>query len=160
MGYIGCLVDIEEQKQREDQLQYQATILNRVSDIIVTLNSEFQVTSLNDAAKHVYGLTEEEALGRRMSELVSFRFYRSSLQECISQLMVRGFWSGEVSITVHGEEKYFLHKIERFYDERHRDQGYISYGTDITERKKWKNSLFPASSSTVPSSRIPWTAPC
>ena len=64
LGYIGSVVDINDQKLREDQLQYQATILENVSDIIVSSELNGCIKSWNKAAEEFYGISEKEAIGR------------------------------------------------------------------------------------------------
>ena len=66
IGYIGSVVDIEDQKQKEHQLHYNAIILENVSDVIISTSLDFKVISLNASAEFYFGITESEVIDKRM----------------------------------------------------------------------------------------------
>jgi PAS domain-containing protein len=56
--------DITKRKQAEEQLLYQANLLQNVSDAIVATDRHFIITGWNPAAENIYGWSPEEAIGR------------------------------------------------------------------------------------------------
>ncbi|HEU4470170.1 MAG TPA: PAS domain S-box protein [Flavisolibacter sp.] len=135
VGYIGSAVDIQDQKEKEEQLHYQAMVLENVSDILVTTDLDFRVTTFNKTAEEHYGIAEADALGKRMSQMMDFRFAGSSLDAVIADLRSIGIWKGEVSVEINGQTKHYLHSIKYIFDENHNKIGFLSSGKDITERK-------------------------
>lgn len=122
--------------QQLEQLLYQATILENVSDIIVTTDLEFKVKTWNKTAAQYYDTAEEEAIGKKMSELVQFTFYGTSVEESFDHLKANGMWKGEVSIKNRkGETKYFFQTVKYVHDRNGNKIGFLAIGRDITEKK-------------------------
>ena len=135
IGYIGSVVDIEDQKQTENQLRYNATILGNVSDIIVTTDLEYKVRSWNPSAEHYYGIPAAQAMGERMSELMQFQFTDVSLTAILKDLDEKGEWRGSLSyVNRKGEERHFLHTVKGIYNEEKQKIGYLAVARDVTER--------------------------
>ncbi|MGZ3888520.1 MAG: PAS domain S-box protein [Flavisolibacter sp.] len=137
IGYIGSVVDIEDQKQTEERLRYQATLMENVSDIIITSDLDFRITGWNKAAEDYYGIAQEAVMGRRMNEIAPFQLQDTAIESCISEAMRNGVWNGELSAIIKkGEQRYFLYRVRRI-----EGLGYLSVGRDITERKKMEKKL-------------------
>ena len=47
--------DISSQKQGEEALRYQATLLKNVSDAVITTDLDFKIQSWNSVAESLYG---------------------------------------------------------------------------------------------------------
>ncbi|HEX6333811.1 MAG TPA: PAS domain S-box protein [Flavisolibacter sp.] len=142
VGYIGSLVDIEDQKQKEKQLLYQATILENVSDIIITTDLGFRIRNWNKVAEKVYNLNEQEAMGRLMNEIIQFEYSGTTLEQALVDLHRDGIWKGEVRFTDDkGKERYFLHTVKYICDEAGHNIGFLDVGRDITDRKKIEQKL-------------------
>lgn len=142
VGYIGSIVDIEDQKRKEEQLHYQAIVLENVSDIIVTTDLDFKVIGWNKIAEHYYGISEADAIGKPISNLVEFTFYGTTAEQSLAELKANGIWKGEVSIVnKKGETEYFLHTVKYVYDQQNSRIGFIAMGRNITDRKKIEEQL-------------------
>jgi PAS domain S-box-containing protein len=142
VGFIGSVIDIDDQKKTEQQLRFQATILENISDIVTSVDLEFNIIGTNKAGEEAYGYTNEEMRGGKMSNFIQFTFYNSSLQECAETLRTKGYWEGEVSfVKKDGTECYFLHSVKELFDEQNRKIGYLSIGKDITERRKMEQAI-------------------
>jgi PAS domain S-box-containing protein len=142
IGYVGSIIDIEDEKQKHEQLAYQATILENVSDIVVTTDINFKVKIWNKIAEEYYGIPEKDAIGKRIGELVQFTFYGTSAEEAFKELNEKGIWKGEVSLTnKQGETKHFFHTVKFVYDEAGSRIGHLAIGRDITEKKLAEKKL-------------------
>ena len=141
IGYIGTLVDIEDEKQKQEQLLYQATILENVSDIIITTDLDFKIKSLNKVAEASYHLKETEAKGKRLDQLVDFTFYRTTLNHAVFNLKINGIWEGEVSIQKNGQAVYFLYSVKYVYDDKKNKIGFLFTGKDVTGKKAAEEKL-------------------
>ncbi len=142
VGYIGTVVDIEDEKQKQEQLRYQATILENVSDIVVTTDLDFIIMEWNKTAEKYYERSAEEAIGRKAGELLQFNYAHTNMEEAFRELLDKGFWEGEVSrVNKAGETLYFLHTVKYLHDVHGSHIGYLAVGRDITERKKIEEQL-------------------
>ncbi|HVE60469.1 MAG TPA: PAS domain S-box protein, partial [Chitinophagaceae bacterium] len=142
VGYIGSVVDINDQKLKEDQLQYQATILENVSDIIVSSELNGTIKSWNKAAEEFYGITEHQAIGRMVTELVKIDYQTITREKALEQLFNNGIWKGEVAYrNKQGEVKYLLNTISLVINKDSERIGVLTVGRDITERKQAEEKL-------------------
>jgi PAS domain S-box-containing protein len=136
IGYAGSVMDIEDEKQKHEQLLYHSTILENVSDIIVTTDLDYNIKSWNQTAEELYGIPSEEALGQRIDNLLNYRFYDTTLEQVVIELNEKGSWKGEVLVVNRkGETRHFFHTAKFIYNEQGDRMGYLSIGRDITEKK-------------------------
>jgi PAS domain S-box-containing protein len=142
IGYIGSVVDIHDQKLKEEQLRHQAEILENVSDIIVTTDLAFRVESWNNVAESYYGISAREAIGRTMPELVLFEYQDIDQHSAFRELRDKGIWQGEVSVTnKEGVKHYFLQTVKFVSNADGQKTGIVAVGRDITARKKAEERL-------------------
>jgi PAS domain S-box-containing protein len=136
IGYAGSVVDIEDEKQKHEQLSYQSTILENVSDIVVTTDIDYKVKIWNTIAEEYYAIPEKEAIGQPIGDLLKFTFYETTSSLALAELNQKGIWKGEVSIVNRrGETKHFFHTVKCVYNEAGNKIGYLAMGRDITEKK-------------------------
>jgi PAS domain S-box-containing protein len=136
VGYIGSLIDIDEQKTKRDQLRYQATILENVSDIIVSSTLDGTIKSWNKAAEQFYGITEQESIGRLVTEVVQLDYLSTTREKALTQLFETGFWKGEVAhCNQNGEVKYLLNTLSLLVNHHNERVGVLTVGRDITDHK-------------------------
>ena len=101
-----------------DSPHLQKLILENVSDIIITTDLNFIVQSWNHIAERFYGISEAEAIGKKMNELVSFTYHGTSVQQAFEDLVTNKIWQGEVSYTnKNGETFFFLQTVKYALDE-------------------------------------------
>lgn len=142
IGYAGSVVDIEEEEQKHEQLRYQSTILENVSDIIVTTDLDFKIKIWNKIAEEYYAISKEEAIGQGVDELLHFTFYGTTFQESLDELKEKGIWKGEISIVNRrNETKHFFQTVKLVYNEAGNKIGYLAVGRDITEKKLAEEKL-------------------
>ncbi len=142
VGYIGSIIDITDSKKREEQLQYQALVLQSVQDIVLTTDMNFMVSSWNKTAENVYGRTEAEALGRYMLDLIDFDFIDTHIDAVRQELFEKGIWKGEVILkNNNGENRYLLFTVSFVKNNEGQKTGTMAVGHDITERKKAAQKL-------------------
>jgi PAS domain S-box-containing protein len=136
------VVDINDQKVREDQLRYQANVLENVLDIIVTTDLNFIVKSWNKIAESEYEIAQEYAVGKRFLELIDFKFLNDTKENSIEKLETEGIWKGEVVYkNKQGQSKYFVHTVTYFYNELGEKIGIMAVGRDFTDRKLAEENL-------------------
>jgi PAS domain S-box-containing protein len=141
VGYIGSVVDIEEQKQTEEKLRYQATVLENVSDIIITTDNNYIIKAWNKAAEDHYGIPEKTAKGVRINTAMPALFQRVSFELFNETLVKFGSWNGEISIEhPNGNTRYFHFTVKKIFHDQNK-LGYVYVGRDITDRKEIENKL-------------------
>jgi PAS domain S-box-containing protein len=82
--------DITERKKAEEQLAYQARLLENVNDAIVSTDSQFTIRSWNRQAEKMYGWKADEVLGRSSAELLRSEYPGISRAKAIQELAEKG----------------------------------------------------------------------
>lgn len=142
VGYIGSIIEIHDTKLKEEKLQYQATVLDNVLDVVVTTDLNFCVKTWNRHAEELYGYKEHEVVGTRMSTFVHFDYITQSKEEALAVLQIKGTWRGEVAYTnKKGERKHYIHTVTYVHSPGGEKIGVLAVGRDITEKKNAEKKL-------------------
>jgi PAS domain S-box-containing protein len=126
-----------------DNIHYlQKLVLENVSDIIIITDTQFQVQSWNKIAEEFYGISASTAIGKKMGNLVRFRYNNTTGEQALADLQQHKIWKGEVSFTNNkGEVFYFLQTVKYALDESGKETGILAVGRNITERKRAEEQL-------------------
>ena len=140
---IGFIRDITIRKKNAEILKYQARLLSEVSDAVTSLDMERRIVSWNNACTDLYGFETEEVLGKRIPELVSFRYRNTNNEEVFKQVYQSGQWKGEFYF-IHPKTKLqidLLSSISSLKNAEGDVTGFIITSKDITERKKGEENV-------------------
>jgi PAS domain S-box-containing protein len=133
--------NITERKRAEEQLRYQAFLLENVSDAIVASDVNFMIQSWNKAAEELYGWQAAEVIGKSVTEILRGEF-AVPVADTTHQLFTEGSWKGEV---IHwckdGRRVPVLAAVRLLRDEAGQPIGAVSVNRDITERKQMEEAL-------------------
>jgi two-component system cell cycle sensor histidine kinase/response regulator CckA len=128
--------DISDRKQAEQKIREQAALLDVATDAIVVYDFQDRILFWNKGAEKIYGWKKEEALERKVDELL----YRQSvpeLAEIQTKIVEKGKWQGELpQITKAGEKIIVESRWSLVCDDRHNPQAILVVNTDITLSKK------------------------
>ncbi|NJN97581.1 MAG: PAS domain S-box protein [Anaerolineales bacterium] len=94
---LGTHTDIHERKQAEQQLRYQANLLQNVSDAIIATDANFKITSWNRAAEAIYGWSAAEVMGLSTTDLFQVEYNKFPPEQIDQDFQAQGFWQGEVT---------------------------------------------------------------
>jgi len=83
-----AISDISRQVLAEEQLRYDALILNEVQDAIITTKNDegFTITNWNPGAEKIYGWKREEVLGRKQGSSKTGTPAGSGRTSCVQSL--------------------------------------------------------------------------
>lgn len=91
--------DITRLKQSEKKLLYQATLLESISEAVISTDTDFTIKSWNATAEKIYGLSEQEAVGQSALRIFDYAYISSSEDTAMTHLLEQGSWSGIVVYT-------------------------------------------------------------
>ncbi|NJN67903.1 MAG: PAS domain S-box protein [Chloroflexaceae bacterium] len=134
--------EMSERERINEVLQYQAQLIDSVSDAIISTDLDFTIRSWNRAAETIYGWTADEVMGRTIPEVLQVVFLSGSQQELLDHIQRRGFWQGEV--IKHCKDRTPIHmftSISLLRDRRGNAIGMVGVNRDITERKQAEQAL-------------------
>jgi PAS domain S-box-containing protein len=140
--YLGIQSDITEQKKAEEQIRYQANLLENVNDAIIAADLNYRITSWNKAAEKMYGYKAEEVIGKEISEVVKVEFPGLTREQVRQILQEKGFWKGEaIHYNRFGEKIYVSSSLSIIRDINGNPIGTVGINRDITEQKKAEEKL-------------------
>ena len=128
--------------ESERRFRQQATVLNNVTDIILTTDTQGIVTSCNKVLEKISGIMESDAIGKPVSEVFPADHSPFTFHQVAAIILKETVWRGEVSFKRHdGQIIYLLHTISMLHNDKGHFIGFLGVGKDITERKKAETSL-------------------
>jgi PAS domain S-box-containing protein len=119
----------------------QAQLLNLTSDAIFVLDLDRTITYWNRGAEDLYGWKAEEAISKRIQDLLGTNF-PVSRDESTQTLLRTGHWEGELTQTRRDGSPVIV--ASRWSLQRESDgrpSGVLEINTDITERKQAEEAL-------------------
>ncbi|MCB0223192.1 MAG: PAS domain S-box protein [Anaerolineae bacterium] len=137
VGAMGTSQDITEQHRADEQLRYQAYLLESVSDAIIAVDLNFNITMWNRAAERIYGWRADEVMDQRPSSILPTQMIGDTIEESERKLLSEGQWQGEVIHTCKdGTERYILSTVTLLKDVDGNPNGAVAVNRDITAQKQ------------------------
>ncbi len=94
-GVVGIALDVTQQQQALEQARFQADVLAQSNDACIVCDMDQRITFWNPAATQLYGYLPDEALGRRVPDLLAYQWFDPADEEDASRaLLTTGQWSG------------------------------------------------------------------
>lgn len=100
---LGLYCDISERKQTDKRIREQAKLLDLVPDAILVRDMGERIQFWNEGAARLYGWPRDEALGRRVSELLYHD--KAEFEAANRAVLKKGEWEGD------------LHQVDREHHE-------------------------------------------
>ncbi|MEL6526290.1 MAG: PAS domain S-box protein, partial [Chloroflexota bacterium] len=124
-------------------LRYLASLPDQMQDAVISTDMNRIVRSWNKAAERMYGYTQEEAIGKVVSTLVSTEYlHGATAKSSYDTLWEQGYWEDEI-IQYHrdGTPINVLASAVVTYDENSQPIGMIGVNHDFTKRKQAEDQL-------------------
>jgi PAS domain S-box-containing protein len=128
---------MSNREQAEAQLRYQASLLENVSDAIISVDVNFIVRTWNKAAEKMYGWTEAEAIGSNAFKMTSAVLAVDTIEKLMGEVIQLGYWQGESEDKrKDGTKLNVMSSITILKDASGNVQGMVLVNRDVTERKQ------------------------
>jgi PAS domain S-box-containing protein len=145
-GQTSVLVitmDRTAQHQAEQRTREQAAMLDLASDAILVHDLDLCIHSWNRGAERLYGWTEKEAVGRKLSEL--FAVDPKGFSESLQTLIEKGEWSGELKQrSKDGRDLFVSSRWNLIRDEAGRPSSVLAINTDTTDARQFERQFLRA----------------
>ena len=132
--------DITDRKIFEDRVHFQASLLENVSEAIISTNSEGAINTWNLAAEEIYGWSADEVMGQQLGDVIKTIYTagkRDTVHHVKQRYLTQGYWSNEViQKTRDGSEIYMLNTVSILRDADNNVIGTVSVSRDISGRKR------------------------
>lgn len=133
---------INERRQAEAQIAYQAYLLENVNDAVIGSDQNTIIKFWNSGAQNIFGWNAEEVLGRSGRELMRSEFTSTAREAVLQQLALTGNWKGEaIQYRKDGTPITVEVNSITLHDADGEISGYVSVSRDITSRKHAEEAL-------------------
>jgi len=128
---------IVEKKKLEQELAYQALLVEKVSDAIISTDKNLKIKSWNKAAENMYGWNSNEVIGKPLSEIIPEEYPYAQKGEVNEQIFENGFWMGEITQKKRDNTLINIFSSSTLIrDNMGKIQGVVTINQDFTKRKK------------------------
>ncbi|MCB0210794.1 MAG: PAS domain S-box protein [Anaerolineae bacterium] len=121
---------------------FNRTVLELLTDAIISTDLSFNIRSWNKSAEEIYGWPAAEVVGQPLPRVVSTSYPDNTPEEVFAQLLQQGQWQGEV---VHKRKDGAAINIQAsmsiLKDNDGHPTGAVSVNRDITEHKRMEAAL-------------------
>ncbi len=142
--HVWLFVDVTVKKRQEDQLRFQANLLSKVKDAVITVDSEMITLFWNEGAELLTGIPAREAVGKRPDAMIKYKFPSKKEEQAARDLLMgTGAWTGEVLVQVpaHEEVRHVHAAVNTLHDSNGAFEGVLVVVRDETERKQMQTQL-------------------
>ncbi|WP_016878254.1 response regulator [Chlorogloeopsis fritschii] len=127
------------------QIKEQAALLDITTDAIVVQDLDNQIYFWNKGAESLYGWKSQEAVGKKVNQLVYRAETTSQLQNIYKSLAENGSWQGELQqVTKQGQGIIVASRWTLMRDQDGKPKSILTVNTDITEKKQLENQFLRA----------------
>ncbi|GET39764.1 PAS domain S-box protein [Microseira wollei] len=140
IGFLGVIRDISDRKQDQDQIAFQASLLDQVRNAVIATDLEGKIIYFNQFAQQLYQLTPE-VIGESILEVVA-----SPEAELAAQIMAgiqkTGSWEGEFTVRRTDGSTFPAYVADTLIrDATGNPCGIVGVSMEITERKRVEAQL-------------------
>ncbi|MEO8356442.1 MAG: PAS domain S-box protein [Chloroflexota bacterium] len=139
---VATVQDISQRKDAEKKLAHQASILEQVTDAVITSDENLVITSWNSAAETMYGWKAEEVIGRKGEDVLATEFFGEARAEAIQGLRDTGEFSAEITqVRKDGSRFHVETRTVAMRQDNGNITGFVSVNRDVSERRQAKEEL-------------------
>ena len=140
--WYGFITDITERKRAQEQLHYQANLLQNVTDAIIATDLNFAITNWNQGAEMLYGWRAEEVMGKCLVAIVPTAYIGEQAEKVIHDFWAQGSWKGEIiQQDKHGARRNVMSSVSLIKDRAGNAIGAVGVNRDISQRKRTEEAL-------------------
>jgi PAS domain S-box-containing protein len=138
----GVLLDITDRKEAEEQVLFQAHLLEQVQAAVIATDLRGRVTHWNEYAERLYGWSREETLGRDIRELTVSPEQIPGAKEILRRIRAGETWEGEFVVRRKDGSRFLARVTDSLIrDAEGRAVGIVGVSTDVTVRKRLEEGL-------------------
>ncbi|MBN1889550.1 MAG: PAS domain S-box protein [Thermoflexales bacterium] len=139
---VAVTEDITARKQAEQQLRFQAMLLDQIQDSIIATDLEGQITYTNKVATRLLQVGWTELIGQSAHALGEDAGRGATQQEIIDRTLADGKWQGiVVNYASDGSEKLIEARTWLIRDQSQQPVGMVGVSLDVTERVRMEEAL-------------------
>ncbi len=141
-GFTIITRDITEKKHAEEQILFQAALLQQVRSAVIAADLEDRITYWNNYAEKLFGWKAEEVLGKDIKKVHFCHHDAGKVYHIRSSVFQEGHWEGELEIRhKDGGTVPVYRVVAAIKNTRGNTVGFVSVSTDISEKKQVEKQM-------------------
>ncbi|HEX6126539.1 MAG TPA: PAS domain S-box protein [Pyrinomonadaceae bacterium] len=142
IGAINCLHDISDLQSAEEQLKFQAHLLEAVEQAVIATDADGRVIYWNRFAEKMFGWRAGEVKGKNILDITTPDLDADRAREIMSMLREGQSWNGEFDVK-RRDGTVFPAEVSDYpiRDENGNLSGIVGVSVDATERKRAEDAL-------------------
>ena len=143
MQFAAIFADVTKRVNAEKMLRYQASLLDNISDAVMSIDNDLTILSWNKAAELMYGWSEEEVKGKSLKQFMKVEYLdHTTIEDVLREVFENGKWAGEVIQKRRDGQKFYVSaSLTAIKNAEGESIGFIAVDRDITEHKKAEKAL-------------------
>jgi PAS domain S-box-containing protein len=134
---IGTAQDVTESRRADEELQFQAQVLDQIQAAVIAMDLQGTITHWNPYAEKLYGWQSQEALDKPILSLMVGPTDANLGKEIITRVMAEGSWEGEFTVQRKDGSTFPAFVVDTVIrDQKGHPTGIVGISVDITERKR------------------------
>lgn len=139
---MASVRNISDRKKTQEQVNYQARLIEDISEAVFSCDAAFRVKSWNKAAEALFRLPAAKAIGQPLEQITKPQLTDEERLHIRKELSETGYWKGEVSyFRFDGSLLHVLISNAVTKNAHGEIDGYVSVCRDYSEQKKLENDL-------------------
>ncbi|MEM8485530.1 MAG: PAS domain S-box protein [Bacteroidota bacterium] len=139
---IGAALDTTERRQKEELIRFQADLLDKIGQNIVSQNKKGELTYLNKAAQKAFGIDQTGGGNVDISNLLPDNKRIKGHPGVIDTLQQGEQWIGEITAhTLYGTSFPIFLSASPLFDEQGEYDGFVAISTDMSAYKEIQVAL-------------------
>lgn len=152
---VGTHLDITDRRTIQEELNFQALLLNEIQDFVTATDLEGNIIYVNKAVENNLGRSKEQMLGNSVKSFGEDVSRGASQMEIIEKTIQLGQYRTEVvNYTPDGGELYLDCRSKIVKNSDGEPISMIGISTDISERKRFEKQLIAAKEKAEESDRL------
>ena len=134
--------EMKQRKEAQDQVVFQASLLNQLESAIIASNNEREIVYWNQYAEKLLGWTREEVLGHPVEELLIRESERKQQEKRIAKLQQDKRWEGSLELLHKDGHSIPIHASSTvLQDQQSQEIGYGFVCFDMSAQVRTNNRL-------------------
>lgn len=142
---IALTRESEARKQAEaieEKLLYHASLLQSISDAVISTDMEYKIHSWNEGAEKLYGWKAEEVIGKPAPKIIPTDYAKSNREDFNKTIIKNGYWKGEVIQKRRDKTAVNIFaSVSLIKDAKGKSIGTVAVNRDITDRVRLQENL-------------------
>jgi len=140
--YAAAQRELAERKRAEEQIRFQASLLDQVRNAVIATDLEGRILYWNKFAEMLYQWRSEEMTGKSILEVIAYQEQKERAEEILENLKTADHWEGEFTAQRKDGTTFPVYAVAVPIKEANGSiKGFVGVSMDIAQRKRDEETI-------------------